>query len=87
MLYSSCLKPVSALASAAVKTARLNRPIRSSSPCEIVQELFKKVLEQVQELVHEVQMTGSKTLVLKLFKTLVVLEPGSRIHILEHFKN
>ena len=55
---------MSVLTSPVVKTDLLNRPINSSSHGDIVQELFKTVLEQVQELVHEVQMTGSKTLVL-----------------------
>ena len=41
------------------------------------------------QLVQEVQMADTRTSVLELFKNLMVLEPvhGSRIQVLEQFKN
>ena len=41
------------------------------------------------QLVHEVQMAGSRTSVLELLKNIIVLEhvPGSRILVIEQFKN
>ena len=55
---------------------------------EVDLSIFIRQMSHFQ-LFHELQMTGSRTSVLELFKNLVVLEtvPGSRILVLEKLKN